>query len=95
MKSNDQLIKTDKQFKHLKNSQKEKISDWLFDEYSKCYDRIGIHPDSRRNNEIVSAAYEKIEEFGIWIPYYEVEKYYCSKKNKYRKRYENAKVTVE
>ena len=44
--------------------------------------------------EIVSAVYEKIEECGIWIPYYEVEKYYCSKKNKYRKRYENANLSA-
>lgn len=95
IKSDIRLIRNDKQFRHLKNSQKEKISNWLFDEYSKCYDRIGIHPDSRRNNEIVSAVYEKIEKCGIWIPYYEVEKYYCSKKNKYPKRYENTKVTAE
>ena len=44
--------------------------------------------------EIVSAVYEKIEECGICIPYYEVEKYYCSKKNKYRKRYENANLSA-
>ena len=36
----------------------------------------------------------KIEECGIWIPYYEVEKYYCSTKNKYRKRYENANLSA-
>ena len=78
------LIRTDKQFRHLKNSQKEKISNWLYDEYRNAYDKIGQAPDSRRNEEIVSAVYEKIEECGIWIPYYEVEKFYCSKKNKYR-----------
>ena len=37
---------------------------------------------------------EKIEECCIWIPYYEVEKYHCSKKNKYRKRYENANLSA-
>ena len=37
---------------------------------------------------------EKIEECGIWIAYYEVEKYHCSKKNKYRKRYENANLSA-
>lgn len=91
MKSDGMLIRTDKQFRHLKNSQKEKISNWLYDEYSKIFDKIGKAPDSGKNEEIVSAVYEKIENCGILIPYYEVEKYYCSKKNKYRKRYENAK----
>ncbi len=62
--------------------------------YKNAYDKIGQAPDSRRNEEIVSAVYEKIDECGIWIPYYEVEEYYCSKKNKYRKRYENAKLSV-
>lgn len=95
IKCDGRLISTDKQFRHLKNSQKEKISNCLFDEYSKCYDRIGVPPESRRNDEIVSAVYEKIEKCGIWIPYYEVKRYYCSKKNKYRKRYVNAKVTTE
>lgn len=84
IKIDGMLIRTDKQFRHLKNSQKEKISNWLYDEYKNAYDKIGKPPDSRRNEEIVSAVYEKIEECGIWIPYYEVEKYYCSKKNKYR-----------
>ncbi|MEE0264859.1 MAG: hypothetical protein UD936_04445, partial [Acutalibacteraceae bacterium] len=42
--------------------QKEKISNWLYDEYRIAYDKIGQAPDSRRNEEIVSAVYEKIEE---------------------------------
>ena len=88
------FIRTDKQFRHLKNSQKEKISNWLYDEYKNAYDKIGKAPDSIRNEEIVSAVYEKIEECGMWIPYYEVEKYYCSKKNKHRKRYENANLSA-
>ena len=33
IKSDGMLIRTDKQFRHLKNSQKEKISNWLYDEY--------------------------------------------------------------
>ena len=76
------------------NQCREKISNWLYDEYKNAYDKIGKAPDSRRNEIIVSAVYEKIEECGIWIPYYEVEKYYCSKKNKYRKRYENANLSA-
>lgn len=80
IKSGGMLTRTDKQFRLLKNSQKEKISNWLYDEYRNAYDKIGKAPDSRRNDEIVSSAYEKIENCGIWIPYYEVEKYYSVKR---------------
>ena len=61
------LIRTDKQFRNLKNSQKEKISNWLYDEYKNAYDKIGKVPDSIRNEEIVSAVYEKIEKCGICV----------------------------
>ena len=63
------LIRTDKQFRHLKNSQKEKISNWLYDEYRNAYDKIGKVPDSIRNEEIVSAVYEKLKSavFGLLI----------------------------
>lgn len=49
IKIDGMLIRTDKQFRHLKNSQKEKISNWLYDEYKNAYDKIGKAPDSRRN----------------------------------------------
>ena len=61
------LIRTDKQFRHLKNSQKEKISNWLYDEYKNAYDKIGKAPDSRRNEEIVSAVYEKRLFVNSWV----------------------------
>ena len=50
IKFDGMLIRTDKQFRHLKNSQKEKISNWLYDEYRNAYDKIGQAPDSRRNS---------------------------------------------
>ena len=37
IKIDGMLIRTDKQFRHLKNSQKEKISNWLYDEYKIAY----------------------------------------------------------
>lgn len=84
------LIQTDKPFSQLKQSQKEKISEWLYQEYAKVYRAIGLPPDSRRNDAILTAAYEKIEEAGIWIPFGEVRKYFYSHKTKYKKRYEKA-----
>ena len=45
IKIDGMLIRTDKQYRHLKNSQKEKISNWLYDEYKNAYDKIGKAPD--------------------------------------------------
>jgi 8-oxo-dGTP diphosphatase len=57
---NGKLLQTDKRFSQLKGSQKEKISDWLYGEYHKIYDRVGKPPDARHNTDIVGGAYEKI-----------------------------------
>lgn len=43
IKIDGMLIRTDKQFRHQKNSQKEKISNWLYDEYKNAYDKIEKH----------------------------------------------------
>ena len=90
---NGKLLQTDKRFSQLKEKQKEKISNWLYDEYKRVYDRVGQPPDSRCNDKILDAAYAKIEEAEIWIPYDEVRKYFFSKNNAYRKRYDKAKTT--
>ena len=40
------LLQTDKPFSQLKQSQKEKISEWLYQEYAAAYQAIGLPPDS-------------------------------------------------
>ena len=85
---NGRLLQTDKPFSQLKQSQKEKIHEWLYLEYSKIYQANGISPDSRHNETILCAVYEKIEESQIWIPFGEVQKYFYRHKNKFRKRFE-------
>ena len=87
------LLQTDKRFSALKNKQKEKISGWFFAEYSKIYEQEGLPPDSRLDSQILDAVYSKIEEAQIWIPFYEIEKYYDSHKNKFRKRYERNRIS--
>lgn len=44
------LLQTDKRFSSLKMSQKEKISDWLYEEYAKLYDKNKLPPDKRYND---------------------------------------------
>jgi hypothetical protein len=84
------LIQTDKPFSQLKATQKEKISEWLYQEYAKVYQSIGLPPDTRRNDTILSAVYEKIEQAEIWIPLGEVRKYFYRHKTKYKNRYEKS-----
>lgn len=82
------LLQTDKPFSQLKQKQKEKINEWLYQEYRALYRQIGKVPDARHNDKILYTVYEKIEVAEIWIPLGEVEKYFFSSKTAFRKRYE-------
>ena len=85
---NDRLLQTDKPFSQLKQKQKEKINEWLYQEYRAISQQIGKVPDARHNDKILFSVQEKIEATEIWIPFGEVEKYFFSRKNAFRKRYE-------
>jgi 8-oxo-dGTP diphosphatase len=82
------LLQTDKKFPHLKQTQKEKINQWLYDEYKRIYDQMENPPDSRWNDEILNAVYAKIQGAEIWIPLGEVRQYFFSRKNAFHKQYE-------
>ena len=84
---NGRLLQTDKSFSQLKQQQKGKINQWLYEAYAAIFDRVGLPPDNRHNDAIVSEVYSKIEEAEIWIPYDEVVKYFLGRKNAFRKRY--------
>lgn len=83
---NGKLLQTNKKFSDLKNSQKELISNWLYEAYSSLAKDDGtlLKKDKER---VFSMVKEGIEERGIWIPFGEVIKYFNSKQHKYRKRY--------
>ncbi len=85
---NGRLLQTDKRFSQLKQTQKEKINEWLYQEYAAMYRKIGKIPDARHNDKILFAVMEKIDGAQIWIPLGEVEKYFFSRKNAFRKRIE-------
>lgn len=53
------LLRTDKQFRHLKQSQKEKINEWLYQEYRTLWLEQNRQPSSMRNGEILVAVMEK------------------------------------
>lgn len=87
-KVGDRLLRTDKQFRHLKQRQKEAISTWLYEEYRRLWIEKGQEPHKRNNREIVAAVMERIEAAGIWLPEQEVTKYFYRRKTHYRNRIE-------
>ena len=78
---NGRLLRTDKQFRHLKQRQRETISQWLYEGYRRCWLKAGHEPLPRDTGKIVAAVMEKIEAAGIWIPEQEVRQYFSRKKS--------------
>lgn len=89
---NGRLLQMNKPFSQLKQKQKEKIQEWLYQEYARI-DEIGKPPNFKHNIEILSAVYDKIESAEIWIPFHEAEKYFYSRKRRFQTRYEKAHNT--
>ena len=77
---NGQLLQMNKPYSQLKNKQKEKISNWMYEAYKKQ------ESEKLSNEEALQIVYDKIEDAKIWIPAHEVEKKYYSKKNQFKKR---------
>ncbi len=77
---NGQLLQMNKPYSQLKNKQKEKISNWMYEAYKKQM------AEKLYNEETLQMVYDKIEDAKIWIPVYEVAKKYYSKKNQFKKR---------
>lgn len=89
------LLRTDKQFRHLKQRQKEAVSLWLYEEYRRLWFEKGHEPHKRNNWKIVAAVMERIEAAGIWLPEQEVIKYFHRRKAHYRNRIEKELQTKE
>lgn len=85
---NGRLLRTDKQFRHLKQRQRETISQWLYEEYRRCWLEAGQEPPPRDTGRIVAAVMGKIEATGIWIPEGEIRQYFSCKKSHFIKRIE-------
>lgn len=82
------LLRTDKQFRHLKQRQHEIISHWLYEVYRHCWLERGHEPLPRDTGKIVAAVMKKIEAAGIWIPEQEVRQYFSRKKFHFKNRIE-------
>lgn len=82
------LLQTDKKFSALKEKQKTKIAEWIYEAYRKCYVESGKIPTKKNDSEIISYVFAKIDEAQIWIPDGEIYAYYQKRKGKLQKRLE-------
>lgn len=85
---NGRLLQTDKKFSSLKEKQKIKIAEWIYEAYRKCYVQSEKIPAKKNDSEILSDVFVKIEEEQIWIPDREIYAYYHKRKGKLQKRLE-------
>ena len=83
---NGRLLKSDKSFADLKMSQREKIADWLYEEYQSLFKANGNRYSKRFDDVVLSNVYIKIEQAEIWLPYGELVKYYYSRKKRFENR---------
>jgi hypothetical protein len=74
------LLQMDKSYSQLKQKQKEKISEWMYQAFRKQT------METLSDEEALQLVFERIEEAKIWIPDYEIVNRYRLKKNQFRKR---------
>jgi len=90
------LLRTDKNFSHLKRSQVTRINEWIRSAYKTFRDQHNRVPCKMEINQITDEVYEKIQEADIWIPYHEVQKYFKRKLarlgNKYEKMHQKSQL---
>lgn len=80
------LLQTNKKYSHLKQKQKEKIYQWMYEAYVECYKEKGKFPDTKDDVKILFSVMSKIDDAEIWIPENEVRKHYNSVRSNLRKR---------
>ena len=74
------LLQMNKSYGQLKQKQKEKISEWMYQAYRKQTS------EKLSDEEALQLVFDRIEEAKIWIPDYEIFNRYRAKKNQFRKR---------
>ena len=74
------LLQMNKSYGQLKQKQKEKISEWMYQAYRKQTS------ENLSDEEALQLIFDRIEEAKIWIPDYEILNRYRAKKNQFMKR---------
>ena len=75
-----------KTYKDLRQKQKARISDWMFQAICEYYNEHGKMPEGKAAEQITVRIYDKIKSLAIWVPYDEVHRVFLSKLPHYEKR---------
>ena len=81
-----QLLQMDKSYGQLKQKQREKIGNWMYEAYKRQV------RDGLTDGDALQYVFDRIEKAKIWIPQYEIEKRYLSRKNKFKNRLDGENV---
>lgn len=79
-KVDGRLFQMNKSYGQLKQKQKEKISEWMYQAYRKQT------AENLSDEEALQLIFDRIDEAKIWIPDYEIVNRYKVKKSQFRKR---------
>lgn len=94
-KIDGKLLKLDKQVCHLKQAQKEKINESLYQEYRKECIENNNKINKNSFDRILHIVISKIESEQISISDHEIKKYFSSRKIRYKKRYEKELTNIK
>ena len=89
---NGRLQQMDKRFSDLKERQKCKIAEWIYDAYQREYRQTDQPPGRKAEERILESVMGQIDDAGIWIPEDEIVQYYRRKKKKMEKRLNAEKI---
>ncbi|MBE5109037.1 transposase [Bacillus thuringiensis] len=89
IKVNGKILQTNKKWLHLKQKQKEYISNTLRREYTQFVKTNPRKPRKYEHDEILHEVMNQIQEREIWIPYDEVKQYYLRKIGRWFRKIES------
>ena len=75
-----------KKYKDLKQKQKAKIADWMFEKTCDYYREHNQMPEGGECEALAKEVFQKIQSLAIWIPYEEVYRQYLLKLPRYEIR---------
>lgn len=78
--------KPNKTYKDLRQKQKAKIAEWMFQSVCEYYREHGELPGEDTSLEITARIYEKIKSQAIWVPYDDVHHMFLAKLPHYEAR---------
>ena len=80
IKTDGKLLQAGKRYSQLKEKQKTKISDWMYEAYRKQA------AEGLSDEEALQLVFDRIDQEEIWIPDYEIVHRYKSKKKRFESR---------